>query len=144
MLEQEMKKVEKIAIQFARLTPQVHFKTVKKEKIGDLTRLKIVLENKGFLSTNGSQQAVAVGAVKKPRIKLDLLSHQQLVTGLSEMEIEHLSGRDRYIPVSTPVRVFKTSNSHQCQLEWLIRGRGPLTVAADFERGGLISLDLVI
>lgn len=143
-LEKEMKKVEKIALQFAKLTPQIHFKSVQKEKVGEWTRLKVVVENKGFLPTHGSQQAISVGAVKKPRIQIQLNSKQKLVSGSREFEVEHLAGRDRFIPISTPVRVFKTNNSHQCQLEWVIQGHGLIGIMADFERGGRIKMEVEI
>jgi hypothetical protein len=143
LLLAEMQKIERIALEFAKLAPQMKCLSFTKSPVGDHQfKVIVIFENHGFLGTEGSQQAIRVGAVQKPRLELSLSPGQTLISGHLKQEIDHLRGRERALPISTPVRVFRSKNNHQCRLEWIVQGSGLLNLKADFQRGGLLEVNL--
>jgi murein tripeptide amidase MpaA len=59
----------------------------------DLFRLEAVVENLGYLPTNGTQQALNVGAVKPVTVELVMDDGVELVAGRRVVELGHLAGR---------------------------------------------------
>jgi hypothetical protein len=139
-LENEMKKVNDIIVEFARVLPIVKIKKTNVEKLdATTTKLTIVIENQGFLPTNGSQQAVRMAAVKKPFVQIKFGAKLKLISGLKEFSIEHLKGRNQFIPVHTPINVSKYENSNEVKFEWIFQGQGIVDLHVDFQRGGILN-----
>lgn len=144
-LEKECEKVFKIIISQLRATPLVTIESKKVKKLSkDTFLLSVVFKNSGFLPTNGSDQAVKTGVIKKPRIKIVLDKNQKIVQGDIHQEVEHLGGRVRFLPWHTPLGFVTRPNTHECRIEWVIKGKGLATVSADFQRGGLHHVSLVL
>lgn len=106
--------------------------------------ISIVYKNSGFLPTNGSDQAVKAGVIKKPKLGVLLSSKQKLIQGESHFEIEHLSGRVRFLPWHTPLGFLTRANTNECLVEWIVQGKGAIHVRADFQRGGVIETKIVL
>lgn len=139
LLKDEMQKVNDIILQFAKILPLVQIKKTEIIKLdAKTTKIVIVIENQGFLPTNGSEQAIKMAAIKKPKVHFKTSSKLTLISGRHHHEIKHLQGRNRYIPIHTPVAVYGSKNTHECQFEWLVQGSGYVDITFDFQRGGVL------
>ncbi len=138
-LEKECETVFKIILSQIKASPIITVKSKKVKKLlADTFLVSMVYKNSGFLPTNGSDQAVKVGAIKKPKIKLTLSKKQKLAQGESHLETEHLTGRVRFLPWHTPLGFLTRPNTNECLVEWVIQGKGEIDVSADFQRGGMV------
>ncbi len=138
-LKSECEKVFNIILSQLKTTPIVVIERFAVNKIkDDQFLLTVVFQNQGFLSTNGSEQAIRVGAVQSPRIKIELTQSQKLVAGEFEQNINHLAGRSRLLPWHTPLGFVTRANTHESQVQWLIQGTGDVHLTADFQRGGVV------
>lgn len=145
LLKAECEKVFQIIFSQVKAAPLVSLKDKKVKKLSDTQSLiTIVFQNTGFLPTNGSDQAIRVGAVSPPRVTLNLQKTQKLIQGELDQEIGHLKGRSRMLPWHTPLGFVTRPNSHECQLQWIIQGKGEVKLEADFQRGGLIQIKVKI
>jgi len=142
-LAEECQKVSAATLSFAKTIPLVRLQEVKVDKLSDrIFRLQILIVNEGFLSTSGSQQAVKAGAVRKPQVSLKLSSGQKFQTGLSEYDIEHLTGRSLHLPWHNPIWLTSRENTHQARLEWVIEGSGVVRFEAKLGRAGVVSKEI--
>lgn len=141
----EMKKVFEIIKQFAKVAPLVHIKKTEIQKLDSHTKkLTLILENQGFLPTNGSQQALRVKAVNKPSVTLKTSSKLKLISVKKYFETEHLQGRNNFVPIHTPIYGGRFANTEQFQFEWLLQGEGTLDIRFDYQRGGVIKTQIKI
>lgn len=144
-LEKECEKVFKIILSQIQATPLVTIKSKKVKKLSPGTFLvSVIYKNSGFLPTNGSDQAVKAGVIKKPKLEIRLSSKQKLAQGDSQIEIDHLSGRVRFLPWHTPLGFLTRANTNECLVEWVVQGKGSVSISADFQRGGIIETKLVL
>jgi hypothetical protein len=102
-----------------------------------------VIENRGFLSTSGSNQAAKLKAVRPVRLELELPEGATLKSGKQKQEIGHLQGRSNKLDVAY-YGVSPTDNRGKA--EWLIHAPqgGVLTLCAVAERGGTIRRHIVL
>ncbi|MDQ1300481.1 MAG: hypothetical protein QG637_399 [Chloroflexota bacterium] len=138
LLEREIAPQADFALAFAALAPRIAWRTVELTPVGDgIYHLLAVVENRGFLSTSGSAQAVKVKAVRPVRLELTLPAGAVLKSGKLKTEIGHLAGRSNKLDVAY-YGVSPTDNRGKA--EWLIHvpAGGALTVCAIAERGGTI------
>lgn len=139
LLANEMKKVNSIILQFAKVTPLVHVKSVEVQTIDEKTKkLILITENQGFLPTNGSRQALKTQAVQKPTVNLKTSGKLKLISNKKYFEIEHLQGRNNFVPFHSPVSGRSGKNTEQCRFEWFFQGEGTLDITFDYQRGGVI------
>ena len=144
-LEKECEKVFKIILSQVKATPLVFVKSKKAKKLSaDTFLVSIVYKNSGFLPTNGSDQAVKAGVIKKPKLGIALSKTQKLVQGEQQFEIDHLSGRLRFLPWHTPLGFLTRSNTNECLVEWVVHGKGVVNVRADFQRGGVLETKIIL
>ena len=138
LLEAEIAPHADFAIAFASLAPHIAWHTVELTPLGNgLHRLLVVVENTGFLPTNGSNQAKKMKAVRPLRLELALPAGASLVSGKARLEIDHLEGRSNKMDVA----YYGTSpTDNRAKVEWVIRAPegGELTLTAIAERGGTI------
>jgi hypothetical protein len=145
LLENECEKVFKIILSQVKITPVIKLKSKKIKRVSkDTTLVSLVYQNSGYLPTHGSEQAIKSGAVKKPLIHLQLDKNQKLIQGDKQFEVDHLSGRTRFLPWHTPLGFVARSNTHEVQVQWLIQGSGTVNIRADFQRGGVNKIKLKI
>lgn len=145
LLKAEMEKVFQIAITQAKSLPVVHAKSVVQEKIRDgLTKLTVIFENKGFLGTQLSEQAVKAGAVKKPRVVVKTSKKLKLISGKKSFDTVHLTGRNRFLPWHSPKGFYSRKNNNETRFEWIVEGSGEITISADFGHGGVTEVQTKI
>ncbi len=139
-LNQETLKVNNIIIQMAKVAPLVHIKSIDVQSIDAKTKkLTVIVENQGFLPTNGSRQALKVKAVNSPHFKLNTIGRLKLISGKKQMDIDHLQGRNNFVPFHSPISGRSGQNKEQDQFEWFFQGSGQVEIVFDYQRGGIIS-----
>ena len=144
LLEQEIAPQADFALAFAALAPRIAWRTVELTPLGDgVYHLLAVIENRGFLATNGSTQAVKAKAVRPVRLELTLPAGAVLKSGKLKTEIGHLEGRSNKLDVAY-YGVSPTDNRGKA--EWLIHAPagGELTISALAERGGTIRRQVLL
>ena len=138
LLEAEIAPHGDFAVAFAALAPRIAWREVKATPMGEGNyHLLAVIENRGFLPTNGSQQALKMKAVQPVRLELALPEGASIKGGKPRQEIGHLEGRSNKLQVA----YYEASPTDNRGLaEWLIHAPagGVLTVSAIAERGGTI------
>jgi hypothetical protein len=144
-LKAEMDCVFNIAMAQAKSLPQVHLKSVQTEKLTETTtKIIAVFENKGYLSTHLSQQALKVAAVRKPVIEFKTSAKLKILSNKKRFETDHLEGRSRFIPWHSPIMLYSRKNTNEAKFEWIVEGTGQLTLRADYAHGGVIETKLTI
>jgi murein tripeptide amidase MpaA len=144
LLEAEIAPQADFAIAFASLAPRIAWRDVALTPLGEgVYHLLAVIENRGFLSTSGSNQAAKVKAVRPVRLELELPAGATLRSGKPKQEIGHLQGRSNKLDVAY-YGVSPTDNRGKA--EWLIHAPqgGSLTLCAVAERGGTIRQQIIL
>lgn len=142
LLEAEIAPHADFALAFASLAPRIAWREVTLTPLGnDRYHLLVVVENTGFLPTNGSAQAIKMKAVRPVRLELELPEGATLVSGKQKQEIGQLEGRSNKLDVAY---YSSSPTDNRGVAEWLILAPagGALTVRAVAERGGAIVKDL--
>ncbi len=106
-------------------------------------KVRVELENHGFLPTYGSQQAKVSGAVRPVRVELKLDEGQELVSGKLFLEIPHLEGHGTGLTWRKSVFTGFTflnapDSANELKLDWIIRGSGVVNLTIDFHRAGIV------
>ncbi|MCX6029180.1 MAG: M14 family metallopeptidase [Chloroflexi bacterium] len=138
LLEAEIAPQADFALAFAALAPRIAWREVTLTPLGEARyHLLAVVENRGFLPTNGSQQALKMKAARPVRLELELPAGASLVSGKPKQEIGHLEGRSNKLEVG----YYEASpTDNRGKAEWLIHAPagGALALRAIAERGGTI------
>jgi murein tripeptide amidase MpaA len=139
LLEAEIAPHADFAIAFASLAPRIAWREVKLTPLGGggAYHLLAVVENRGFLPTNGSQQALKMKAVRPVRLELAPPEGATAAGGKLKQEIGQLEGRSNKLEVA----YYEASpTDNRGVAEWLIHAPagGAVTVTAIAERGGTI------
>jgi murein tripeptide amidase MpaA len=139
LLEAEIVPQADFAIAFASLAPRIAWREIKLTPLGNGSyHLLAVVENRGFLPTNGSQQALVMKAIRPVRLELELPEGAAILKGGKlKQEIGHLEGRSNKLDMAY---YGSSPTDNRGRAEWLIhapRG-GALTIHAIAERGGTI------
>jgi murein tripeptide amidase MpaA len=144
LLEAEIAPHANFALTFASLAPRIAWREVKVTPLGGgAYHLLAVVENRGFLPTNGSQQALKMKAVRPVRLELELPEGATLKGGKPKQEIGQLEGRSNKLEVA----YYEASpTDNRGKAEWLIHAPagGTLTVRAVAERGGTIQRQVAV
>lgn len=138
LLEAEIAPHSDFAIAFASLAPRLAWREVKLTPLGaGAYHLLAVVENRGFLPTHVSQQALKMKAVRPVRLELTLPAGASVTGGKLKQEIGHLEGRSNKLQMG----YYEASpTDNRGKAEWLIHAPdgGSVTVTASAERGGTI------
>ncbi len=144
LLEAEIAPHADFAIAFAALAPRIAWREVKVTPLGEGNyHLLAVVENCGFLPTNGSQQALKMKAVRPVRLELDPPAGAVVKGGKQKQEIGQLEGRSNKLEVG----YYEASpTDNRGRAEWLIHAPagGVLTLRAIAERGGTIRQEITL
>jgi len=127
-------------------TPRLSIRSFAAEPVGeDLWRLRLVVENSGWLPTHGSQQALDQQVVAGVSVKLDLPPGAKLVEGEASQRLGQLSGRTAHRSMATwwgytpgtPDRAFA---------DWIVAAPAgtSFTATASHERAGGVHAALVL
>ena len=94
LLEAEVAPHSELAVFQALLAPGLRLRDTRVEPAGDgVWRIRVVVENTGWLPTNVTQQAIDRRAVLPLQGEIDLPAAATLVTGRSRVDLGQLAGR---------------------------------------------------
>jgi hypothetical protein len=144
-LEEEVKPHADFALFLALASPRLEIRSFDAEAVGGgAYRLRLVLENSGWLPTQVSQKALDRKAVRPIEVELELPESGRLVTGLEREEAGQLSGRvERRTVLWWNV---DHSTSDRTKLEWVIEAAegSSVCVVARHDRAGTVRAELVL
>ncbi len=144
LLEAEIAPHADFTIAFASLAPRLAWREVVLTPLGDGNyHLLAVVENRGFLPTRGSNQAVKMNAVRPVRLELALPEGATLKGGKAKQEIGQLEGRSNKLDVSYGD---PSPTDNRGKAEWVIHAPagGTLRLTAVAERGGTVRREIAL
>jgi hypothetical protein len=145
-LEKEVAPHSEWLIYLGLATPRLAVRSFTAEPAGEnLWRLRLVVENGGWLPTNGTQQALDMLAVAGVAVELKLPPGAKLIEGLASQQLGQLAGRTGhrsaatwwgYTP-GTPDRAFA---------DWIVAAPAgaAFTAKASHERAGSARAELTL
>jgi murein tripeptide amidase MpaA len=124
----------------AAMTPLLAFGNVDTERVADdLHVIRATVENHGYLPTNGSEMATRAGIATPIEVTLD---GAEVLVGKRKQEIGQLQGRSSARGMQFAFGAAKVENERQ--VEWLVRGAGPVTITARSDKGGTAWRDVAL
>lgn len=125
------------ALALGNLLPRLAIHTLEVTPLGDSAqggvdfRLKLVVENTGFLPTYTSQQGKKRKATRPVRAELELPAGISLINGKRRVELGHLEGRSNKLDLTMPGADSPTDN--RARTEWVLHA----------EPGAVINLKVI-
>jgi hypothetical protein len=112
---------------------------------GGAHRLRLVVQNTGWLPTNVSQKAIEQKAVRPVEVDLELGDGAQLVSGLAHTELEQLTGRGAAISM-LGWDAGHEPTSERARVEWVVAAPAGTVVRATARhpRAGVCSAELTL
>ncbi len=138
LLKLECERVAQIIARTMRALPRVRA-TVAPERLADgLTRLRVTLENVGFLPTSGLERGEQVGACAAASITVRALQGVSLITQPEARQVDHLSGWGHALVAAGRCSIYPSlpAQSHRHAHDWLVRGEGMVEVRWSLGRAG--------
>ena len=144
-LEAEVGPHADFAIFLALASPQLEIRSFESTRVGDgAFRLRLVLENAGWLPTNVTEKALERKAVQPIEAELELPDGARVVTGKPKEEAGQLGGRveDR----SVTWWGVDHSTKNRALVEWMVEAKAGdrVGVVARHERAGTVRAELVL
>ena len=127
-------------------TPRLSVRSFTAEPAGEnLWRLRLVVENTGWLPTQGSQMALDMQAVGDVTAELKLPDGAQLVEGESSQQLGQLAGRSGQRSTATWWG-FTAGTPDRAVADWIVSAPAgsPFAVKASHERAGSAQAGLVL
>ncbi len=143
-LEGECHKNCLFTLYHAACLPQISLETFAAEKLADgIYKVKVAVANKGYMPTNGAQQAVAAGKAKP--VVLDLSAEGEkiaFITGKARQEIGHLTG----VGATGMGWYGGSSGSSRKEVDWVIKAQAgqKLSVTVTSQKAGCVSAEAVL
>ncbi len=142
-LEAEVKPHADFALFLALVSPLLAIRSFESEPVGDgAFRVRLVLENEGWLPTNVSEKALQRKAVRPIEVELDLPHGASLATGKEREEAGQLGGRVE----RRQIMWWGTDHStaERTKLEWVVEASAGerVGVVARHERAGTVRAEL--
>ena len=111
------------ALSLADMLPRLTVHTLSLDRLSDEGdhRLRLVVENSGFLPTYTSAQGRKRVAARPVRVELELPEGVSLSSGQAKTEMGHLEGRSGKLSVTTVFAASPTDN--RAWAEWVLRGQ---------------------
>ena len=144
-LEQEIAPHAEFALFLALISPRLEVRSFESEAVGDgAHRLRLVLQNAGWLPTSVSEKAVQRKAVRPIEAELELPAGARVVTGREREELGQLAGRVERRNVywwNTDL-----STSDLTKVEWVVEAPAGarVGVVARHERAGTARAELTL
>lgn len=136
-LLRECQRAFQMADRARRSLPEV-VSTVEVNRLGDGThRVRLTLENRGFLPTSGLERGESVGASPPVSARLEL-SEGLTTVNPAERQMEHLDGWGtlRIGSARNPVYAGLPTRGHRQFVEWTVHGHGEARLVWQAGRGG--------
>ena len=144
-LEEEVRPHADFALFLALVAPRLEVRTFESEAVGEgAHRLRLVLQNTGWLPTNVTEKAVERKAVLPIEVELELPDGARVVTGKEREETGQLEGRvERRTVLWWGV---DQSTSDIAKLEWVVEAPAGATVrvTARHQRAGTARAELTL
>lgn len=143
-LKAEAHKNALFCLKHAGASPRLELGAARAEHLGDgVYRVEVVVKNRGYLPTNGTEQAKSVKAVKPILAEVALPSGAELVLGKVREELGHLDGR---IVPGAGFYPGSVINQREKRVEWVVKAPagGELTVRISSEKAGKAVATLVL
>lgn len=145
-LEKEVSPHTEWLIFHALALPRLAVRSLTAQPAGaDLWRVRLVVENTGWLPTNGSQQALDRHAVGEVLAELALPPGARLTDGEARKALGQLAGRNEQRSTSTWWS-YKPGTPDRALAEWLVAAPAgtKLTVTSRHDRAGTVRAELVL
>lgn len=139
----EAERNTRFAMTLGELLPKLTIHTLKAVPTGEGNyHLTLVIENSGFLPTFTSEQGKKRKAMRTVRVRLDLGSGVELISGKVELELGHLEGRSNKLDADSLWGASPTDN--RAVAEWVVHGKpgDTLEIHIMSERAGTIHTSL--
>lgn len=139
-LKEECHKNMLFSLRHAAASPHLRIREFSAQRLSDeVHKVSLVIENDGWLPTHISQMALEKKLARPIQVELQLPKEAALELGKAKQEIEHLAGfATALCQPWTSYHSFKgVSKDTEKKLEWLVRGRGSLSVMVQSERAGV-------
>ena len=144
-LEEEVAPHTELALFFALVAPRLRVRSLESTPVGDgAHRVRLVLENTGWLPTNVTEKAVERKAVRPVEVELELPEGARVVTGKEREEAGQLEGRvERRAILWWGV---DHSTSDLTKVEWVVEAPAGarVGVVARHQRAGTVRAELVL
>jgi hypothetical protein len=144
-LEEEVRPHADLAVFFALCSPLLEIRSLESTPVGDRAhRVRVVLENAGWLPTNVTQKALDRKAVRPIEVSLELPQGARIATGKELEEAGQLDGRveDRQVTWWG----VNHSTKNRTRVEWVVEAPAGarVGVVARHERAGTARAELVL
>jgi hypothetical protein len=144
-LEEEVSPHADFAVYLALISPRLEVRSFESEPVGDGGfRLRLVLENSGWLPTNVTEKAVERKAVRPIEVELELPEGARIASGKQREEAGQLAGRIE----RRQLLWFNVdhSTSERTLVEWVVEGNAGdrFGVVARHERAGTVRSELTL
>jgi murein tripeptide amidase MpaA len=144
-LEQEVRPHADFAVYLALVAPKLEVRSFESTAVGDgAFRLRLVLENSGWLPTHVTQKALERKAVRPIEVTLELPDGARVATGKEREEVGQLEGRaERRAVMWWHV---DHSTSDRTKVEWVVEAKAGerIGVVARHERAGTARAELTL
>jgi hypothetical protein len=98
-LKGESERTFKFALKLAELLPKIEINELNIEELGEgIYKIRMTVENQGFLPTNISEHAIKMGKAKGVKAKIQLPEGTELISGDKYVELGHIEGRSDRLP----------------------------------------------
>ena len=145
-LEREVAPHTEWLIGVALSLPRLHVRSFAAVPVASgVWRVRLVVENTGWLPTNGSQQALDQGAVGQVQGALTLPATAHLVTGLPTVSLGQLQGRSAQRSTASWWS-YAPGTPDRAMAEWFVAAPEgtKLSVTATHDRAGTVAAELVL
>jgi hypothetical protein len=144
-LEQEVTPHADFAIFLALVSPRLEARSFESEPVGDgAFRVRLVLENTGWLPTNVTEKALERKAVRPIEVELAIPDGARIASGTQRQEAGQLAGRVERRTVTWWGTDHSTSE--RTKVEWVIEAKAGdrVTVVARHQRAGTVRAELTL
>ena len=129
-LEAEVAPHSDWAVYLALVSPRLAVRSFTAEPVaGGTHRLRLVVQNTGWLPTNVSKKAIEQKAVRPVEVDLELGDGAQLVSGLAHTELEQLTGRGSAVSM-LGWDAGQEPSSERVRVEWVVEAPAGTVVRA--------------
>lgn len=145
LLEPEIEPHSKLALRIALSSPLLRHRDTLVEELGDGTwRVRVVVENAGWMKTAVTDRAVASGYVQPMVARIELPDGAQLATGTERIELGQLAGRALMQNAVRSFAIGSDGTDDRGVAEWLVRApRGTVcSVDVAHDRAGVVRVDV--
>ncbi|MFP3952138.1 MAG: carboxypeptidase, partial [Candidatus Bathyarchaeia archaeon] len=147
LLEEECERTYRFALKLAESLPLIEVSEPEVEEVDEgIYRVEMRVENRGFLPTNISEQALKMGKAKTVKAEIDLGDGVELVSGERIADLGHIEGRSDRLPGKPLYSASRGKDEESAKtVEWVLKAdelpaRSQVTV--DGRKGGVVRREI--